>query len=164
MKHLKYLKYVLIHKWFVFIAGRALGVSLWRIIKHDWSKFTPTEWFAYANYFYTDNGDLLKFRKAWLHHIHKNDHHPQHHILINDDDGTTPLPMTEQQIREMLADWFSAGHTQYLVNEDLNKVFPDMLRWWSERGSHYIYHDETRQRILELIPVVQERIESKYYR
>lgn len=50
--HWLYLKYVIRHKYFVFVAGRALGVSRWRLIKHDWSKFLPSEWFAYVNYFY----------------------------------------------------------------------------------------------------------------
>lgn len=34
---------ILKHKWFVLLAGLEVGVPLWRLIIHDWSKFTPAE-------------------------------------------------------------------------------------------------------------------------
>lgn len=51
-KHWKYLKYVVRHKWYVFLACRQLGVPLWQSIIHDWTKFLPREWFPYVRYFY----------------------------------------------------------------------------------------------------------------
>ena len=42
--HLRYLGYVVRHKWFVFRAGLRTGAPLWRLVIHDWSKFTPAEW------------------------------------------------------------------------------------------------------------------------
>lgn len=62
--HLQYLKYVLLHKLYVFAAGVAvarihnhLGIFgwigwLWRLIRHDWSKFLPSEWTPYVENFY----------------------------------------------------------------------------------------------------------------
>jgi hypothetical protein len=50
--HWKYLKYVLRHKWFVFLECLKLGVPLWIAITHDWDKFMPDEWFAFVNHFY----------------------------------------------------------------------------------------------------------------
>lgn len=52
MSHLRYLRYVLAHKWFVFIAGLRTGAPLWRLVIHDWSKLTPREWGAYVASFY----------------------------------------------------------------------------------------------------------------
>jgi len=53
--HLKYLSYVVRHKWFVFLAGlRVGGIPLWRLLIHDWSKFTPAEWRPYVQSFYTN--------------------------------------------------------------------------------------------------------------
>lgn len=37
--HLRYLSYVLRHKWYVAVAGIALGVPLWRLVLHDWTTF-----------------------------------------------------------------------------------------------------------------------------
>jgi hypothetical protein len=50
--HAKYLSYVVRHKWFVFLAGLKTGAPLWRLIIHDWSKFTPAEWGPYVRNFY----------------------------------------------------------------------------------------------------------------
>jgi hypothetical protein len=92
--HARYAAYVFTHKWYVFKAGRVLGVPLWRLVRHDWSKFTPAEWGPYARHFYGDAGrrhqaetkdkpyrnigDDAAFQAAWQHHIEKNDHHYQH--------------------------------------------------------------------------------------
>lgn len=56
--HLRYLRYVLLHKWYVFRAGVALNGWtprwVWRLLIHDLSKFRPSEWQAYADSFYRD--------------------------------------------------------------------------------------------------------------
>lgn len=61
-KHLNYLKYVVRHKWYVFLACRELGVPFWQSVVHDASKFRPSEWFPYVNYFYglPKVGDLVE--------------------------------------------------------------------------------------------------------
>jgi hypothetical protein len=41
MKHVRYLSYVVRHKWFVLLAGIKTGAPLWRLLIHDWSKFAP---------------------------------------------------------------------------------------------------------------------------
>lgn len=57
-KHLGYLRYVLIHKLYVFVAGFALrGLDPWfllRLVIHDASKFRPSEWRPYATFFYSE--------------------------------------------------------------------------------------------------------------
>lgn len=42
--HWNYFKYVIRHKWFVFIAGLQTGAPLWRLIIHDWTKFLLQMW------------------------------------------------------------------------------------------------------------------------
>lgn len=106
-RHLLYLKYVLRHKWFVFLACLELRVPIWNAIFHDWSKFLPVEWFAYVNYFYgekvqDENGfQTLKdgkltpimvapievrraFDRAWNAHQKRNKHHWQFWLLTPD--------------------------------------------------------------------------------
>lgn len=116
IKHFKYLKYLIRHKYFVFIAGVRVDVSWWRLIIHDWSKFMPIEWFAYVNTFYGEFRyaerpfKLIKeFDLAWLHHQHCNPHHWQYWILKNDDGTTKTLEMPDKFVREMVADWAGAG-------------------------------------------------------
>lgn len=108
-KHLKYLGYVIRHKYFVFVAGLQTGAPLWRLIIHDWSKFTPREWRAYATKFHGRTPSFgalraryggrpndeqnakdykaavdLAFNYAWLSHQHRNPHHWQHWLLAED--------------------------------------------------------------------------------
>lgn len=95
--HLKYLSYVLRHKWYVFVACLSYGL-IWRGIIHDWTKFLPCEWFPYVDYFYgqkpTDMGatgynhqvnqDDTAFNRAWNHHQKANSHHWQYWLLTYD--------------------------------------------------------------------------------
>ena len=149
--HLKYLKYVLRHKWFVYVAGRHLGVSIWRLFKHDWHKFLPSEWNPYVAYFYgptvalkdTEPDDYkywsarepvcAAFNHAWNLHQKRADHHWQFWLITMDSGETQCLQMSEQATREMVADWYGAGRAitgkweaeeWYLKNRDKIKLFP----------------------------------------
>lgn len=92
MKHFKYLKYVLKHKWFVFIECCRLGIPV-RGLLHDLSKFRPSEWFPYVEKFYGGWKDIDAFHPvtesfsyAWLLHQHRNPHHWQYWLLRNDNE------------------------------------------------------------------------------
>ena len=104
-KHMKYLRYVLLHKWYVFIECCKLGIP-WRGLKHDWTKFLPSEWFPYVDNFHGDKvgtgefrtlGDGSKeevmeptekiksaFDRAWNHHQKRNSHYWQYWLLTYD--------------------------------------------------------------------------------
>jgi len=128
-KHFKYFSYVIRHKWFVMIECFKMGL-IWRGLVHDWSKFLPGEWLAYANHFYGPgseerkkekeknkaykpyNTDDQKFDFFWLLHQKRNDHHWQWWVLPEDDGGVYALPMKEKAIIEMICDWRGAGRAQ----------------------------------------------------
>lgn len=132
-KHIQYFRYLVRHKWFVLLAGLKVGVSPWRLIKHDWSKFLPCEWFPYVESFYGVKRELRNdwraremrilghwitksreevqdaFNTAWLHHQHLNDHHWQHWVLREDSGSVKVLDMPLECVAEMIADWAGAG-------------------------------------------------------
>lgn len=113
-RHLAYLWYVVRHKWFVFKASRVTGMSIWRALVHDMSKFLPDEWFPYSCTFYKSDGskqyvETDDFNMAWLKHQHRNKHHWQYWVLTFDDGGSSPVEMPLKYIREMVADWIGAG-------------------------------------------------------
>lgn len=153
-KHLQYLNYVMRHKWFVFWACLQIGGLrlLWRGLIHDWTKFLPSEWFPYVNYFYGKpktsadgsvgynhqlNQDDTAFNVAWNHHQKRNDHHWQYWVLNFDDGGAVTLPMSDICRREMLADWRGAGRAQgrpktwewYEVNKQKMQLHPETRVW-----------------------------------
>lgn len=114
MKHLKYLNYLIRHKWFVFLAGIKFKAPLWRLIIHDWSKFLPSEWFPYAESFYggyKERPQHVKdaFDSAWNHHQKRNKHHFQYWVLIEDSGAIKPLEIPEKYLREIASDWSGAG-------------------------------------------------------
>lgn len=158
--HIAYLRYVLRHKWYVFLECRRLGIP-WLGIIHDWSKFRPGEWFPYVHSFYHPDGGSRKkgeatewydptrvsdeFDRAWLSHWHRNAHHWQHWKLVRDEDEDKLLDMPDKYRREMLADWRGAGRA-------LGK--PDTPAWYRKWSHKIRLHTETRRWIEEQINVV----------
>lgn len=105
------------HKLLVFKFGLKTGAPIWRLIIHDWTKFTPAELPHYANRFFGEEYGLeidhLKFALAWNHHHKRNSHHPEFWIPTTSHTMSTfpagkPLPMPEPVVREMVADWLAA--------------------------------------------------------
>lgn len=139
--HWRYLRAVLRHKWFVLLAG--LGkVPLWRLIIHDWSKFTPAEWGPYANAFYGSGGGKTgkpqgdtAFDRAWLHHQKFNAHHWQYWYLMEDSGKRYCLPMPSPYREEMVADWRGA-----------NRAYGDLTLsdWYRKTKGARELHPETR--------------------
>lgn len=98
IRHWKYLKYVLRHKWFVYREGRKLGLPRIMLIVHDWDKFLPDEWFPYARTFYTPAGksqyvESTAFAGAWMKHQHRNKHHWQYWLVVNLPDHNCAVPV-----------------------------------------------------------------------
>jgi hypothetical protein len=126
------------HKWFVFIECCKLGVP-WLGIIHDWSKFRPSEWRAYAQSFHgpweygeRPNWLINAFDTAWLHHQRRNKHHWQYWLLVQDDENDKIIPMPERYCREMLADWRGAGRA-YTGKDNTREWYLERLEKWSER-------------------------------
>jgi hypothetical protein len=144
MKHLKYLSYVLRHKWYVFVECCKMGIPL-RGLLHDISKFLPSEWFPYANYFYgKKHRPDPAFDFAWLLHQKRNPHHWQWWILQEDEGDVKIFPMPDKYRKEMLADWRGAGKA-------LGK--PDTKAWYLANKDRMILHPETRAWIEEQLGV-----------
>lgn len=144
MKHLRYAKYLLTHKfwvmWYCFQQG-----LFWQGIIHDWDKLIPWKWSAYANYFCRDKKRVKKeghfqrvrdiepehkaFKGAWESHFTMQPHHWQHWISTN---GKL-APMPSGFLLEMICDWKAASMAQgkgsdlkpwYKVNYDNIKLHP----------------------------------------
>lgn len=134
--HFKLLWVVLQHKYFVFKAGLKFNISLWRLIKHDLSKFSLTEFPAYARSFYGKRDRPDQFSKAWKHHQDKNDHHWEH--WIKDDE---PQEMPVQAAREMVADWIGAARA-YTGNWPYLRT---AWEWYRIKYPNIKLHPKTRE-------------------
>lgn len=158
--HLTFIKILLKHKYYVFIYCLKLKVPIHIALWHDMSKFSLIEYFAYVNKFgrslkeVTNNGKLYdpnsqpyEFQKAWLHH-QRNKHHWQAWCSIADGGKLVPIDMPEVYIKEMIADWISAGKTYSTKS--------DPVEWYNEHKDKLIFTDNTRKLI--------EKILQEYFR
>lgn len=124
---------------------------------HDRSKYMSDEYLAYDDYFYggSKSYDVVqKFRKAWLTHIHRNPHHWQHWVLINDDpsEGEIIMEMPYEYIVEMICDWWAFSWAQC----DLNEIFT----WYAEHEKYMKLHDNTRKTVETILKKIKEKIEE----
>jgi hypothetical protein len=146
-RNLAYFRYLALHKWYVYKAGRITEAPLFRLVVHDWSKLTPQEWFPYLNFFYPtmEVTPEIKaaFRLAFNHHIHWNRHHIQYWVSVSDDGKIRPQMMPEIYIREMVADWLGAGRA---ISGKWGAA-----EWYAKRRSSIPLHPKTKQRVEEIL-------------
>lgn len=134
-KHIKYLKYIIRHKFWVAYYCFKEGLIL-RGLLHDLSKFLPGEWFPYVNYFY-GKPDEEKFNIAWLRHQRCcNKHHWQWWILMQDEGITIVIKMPKRYALEMICDWRGAGRAQGHGD--------DIKEWYDKNKDKMKLHPETR--------------------
>lgn len=158
--HLRYLRYVILHKLAVFHAGwcmrRSVSQSLipwvWRLLIHDWSKLTIAEWTPYVDMFYGPKVGDIKAKKnafdlAWLHHIHANPHHWQHWILHEDSGRTLVLIPDAKYVDEMLADWMGAGPKAKLM--PMSERVAQTIVWYAKNGLNMQLREIVRVRVEE---------------
>jgi len=159
MKYLKYLRYLLIHIWYVRKACWKKGLY-WQGLIHDLSKFRPDEFIPYADFFYGEkpfkrnvigfyNPNITEnpaFQYAWLLHQKRNKHHWQFWVLPNDDGTLVVLPMPHKYRLEMLCDWWGASmalgykgwcRTWYEKNKNNMQLHPETRAWVEENVSDF---------------------------
>lgn len=121
----------------------------WQIcFAHDQSKSEPDEYKAYDAYFYGGNRSysvVRAYEKAWLIHLHRNPHHWQHWILINDDpkEGELILEMPYNYIVEMICDWWAFSWQKGKLDE--------IFSWYDEHSEYMKLHPTTRKTIENIL-------------
>ena len=112
MKALKHIKLVMKHKWVVFKLCCKVGIP-WRGFMHDWSKFSPTEFFESIKYYDGHRSPISVckehkgYSKSWLHHKGRNKHHPEYWIDMSLPYKTVIMPY--KYAAEMICDKMAAG-------------------------------------------------------
>lgn len=118
------------------------GIGEWNTnFAHDASKSEEDEYKAYDAYFYGRNRSyqvVQDFNRAWLLHIHRNPHHWQHWVLINDDpkEGEILLDMPMEYIIEMICDWWS-------FSWKTGNLF-EIFKWYEEHKDYIKLSKRTR--------------------
>lgn len=134
---------------------RGLIDAVENIVDHDKSKNEPDEYFAYDRYFYGNNRSYQvcqDFNYAWLIHLHRNPHHWQYWVLINDDpkEGENILDMPLNYIIEMVCDWWAFSWAK----GDLTEIF----KWYDERKDYIKLSDKTRKTVESILAAIKEEL------
>lgn len=122
---------------------------------HDLSKDFEDEYKAYDAYFYGNNVSYQvaeDFKYAWLKHIHRNPHHWQHWILINDDpnEGTVVLDMPYNYIIEMICDWWAFSWK----NMQLGEIFD----WYVKHSKYMKLSIKTRVKVNDILNKISDKL------
>ncbi len=160
MKYFKYLRYLLKHIYYVRQECWKRGLY-WRGLVHDLSKFLPSEFVPYSNFFYgksakpirdktgyykpTDTGDKA-FDFAWLLHQKRNRHHWQWWILPEDEGGVKVLNIPEPFLTEMICDWIGAGKAQGHFSPPEDSML-ETKKWWIANNHKMQLHVNTKRNI-----------------
>ena len=136
-KYIKYFKYIIEHKKNITKAYKEYFPNSKKHVTkglfHDLSKFSPVEFFAYANYFYGKKTDktINDFKKATKHHYKHNKHHWNH--WIGED-------MKISDIEDMVVDWTAMGYKFGNTPQEyyLNNYFNFDMTYYTRMMTEYI--------------------------
>lgn len=109
------------------------------------------EYHAYNAYFYDEERTKLveqNFDRAWLLHIHRNPHHWQYWILIEDGGRMLALDMDYQYIIEMICNWWSFSWK----SGNLLEIFD-----WYEK-EHMLLSDNTRRTVEYILRMMKDKL------
>lgn len=133
----------------------------WQIcFNHDVSKTKPDEYEYYDAYFYGGNRSyqvVQDFNYAWLVHIHRNPHHWQYWVLINDNPilGEIILDMPSKYIIEMICDWWSFGWN----TGNLYEIFS----WYEQRRDYIKLSEKTRIEVEYVLNLMRVKLDEMPY-
>lgn len=124
---------------------------------HDRSKDSVAEYEPYDAYFYGKNKSyevVQNFKRAWLHHIHRNPHHWQYWVLINDDpgEGEVILDMDREYIIEMICDWWAFSWKK----GNLYEIFS----WYDQHKAYMKLSPKTRKTVEDILDHIREKLDE----
>lgn len=122
---------------------------------HDQSKNDEDEYEAYDAYFYGNNRSyevVQNYQRAWLLHIHRNPHHWQYWVLINDDpkEGEIVLEMPYDYIIEMICDWWAFSWAK----GNLKEIFA----WYDEHSKYMKLAPNTRKTVENILNAIKSKL------
>jgi len=144
------------HKWLVFKLCVRAGIP-WRGFMHDWSKYSPTEFWESVKYYTGKRSPIFYckqengYSKAWLHHKGRNKHHYEYWYDYTAPEQTPIIPY--KYAVEMICDTFAAGIT-YKGKEWTQSY---QKEYW-ERTKHLV---KLNPKIFNLLTDVYDQVAEK---
>ncbi len=143
------------HKWVVFKLCCKVGEP-WRGFWHDFSKYSPTEFWESAKYYVGTHSPITEAKKdkgyseAWLHHKGRNRHHAEYWVDDRAPDSTPVIPY--KYTVEMLCDKLAAG----IIYEGKKWTKEYELEYWSKEKEHIRLNQKTKNFLTEVLEQVAQ--------
>ena len=143
------------HKWVVFKLCCKVGEP-WRGFWHDFSKYSPTEFWESAKYYVGTHSPITEAKKdkgyseAWLHHKGRNRHHAEYWVDDRAPDSTPVIPY--KYTVEMLCDILAAG----IIYEGKKWTKEYELEYWSKEKEHIRLNQKTKNFLTEVLEQVAQ--------
>jgi hypothetical protein len=139
---------------------------LWQGLRHDLSKYSPTEFWAGVKY-YTgvkspNEGERKEcgYSLAWMHHKGRNRHHYEYWSDYNlETKRNEPVEMPYNYVAEMFCDRVAASK---VYNKEAYKQ-SDPLEYFNQRKPHRSINLKTRDEIEKLLVMLAEEGEDKVF-
>ena len=154
------------HRHMVIRHCRKAGI-LWQGLRHDLSKYSPTEFFAGVRYY--QNGkrspneaerEALGYSLAWMHHKGRNRHHYEYWTDMNRETKCyEPVPMPRRYFVEMVMDRRAACMTYQ------GKAYRDdsALQYFERSREKDLMHPETSRQLRFILGMLAEKGEAETF-
>ena len=136
-------------------------------IMHDWSKYSPTEFWRGARYYQGNRSpnaaerEAKGYSAAWMHHKGRNRHHFEYWTDLSPVTRTyEPVDMPVRYLCEMVADRIAACKTyQGAAYTDASP-----LQYLDRANESRLVHPQTMKRLRFLLTMLAERGEKETFR
>ena len=155
-KIFKHIKLVSKHKWVVFKLACKVGIP-WRAFMHDWSKFSPEEFWESVKYYNGKKSPIIVckqkngYSKAWLHHKGRNKHHTEYWYDTNAPEPTPIMPY--EYVAEMLCDKMAAG----IIYQGKKWTKEYELSYWLKEKDKVLVNPKIKDLVTECMTQVAEK-------
>ena len=137
----------------------------WQGLRHDLSKYSPTEFLPGARYYQGNRSpnekerEVLGYSVAWMHHKGRNKHHFEYWNDYNPKEKRVmPVKMPARDLAEMFCDRLAASKVyagdQYQQDHSLRYFQNSNAR---KRG---MLHPETEAKLMELLEILAQQGEE----
>jgi len=135
---------------------------LWQGLRHDLSKYSPTEFFAGVKYYQGNRSpnekerETLGYSLAWMHHKGRNRHHFEYWTDYNPKTKQVcPVKMPARFVAEMFCDRVAAS--KIYKGADYDTRCPLQYFQNSTSRKRGCLHPETEQQLMHLLEVLAEQ-------
>lgn len=140
---------------------------LWQGLRHDLSKYSPTEFIPGVKYYSgkrsPNEGEREEYGYsfAWMHHKGRNKHHFEYWVDYNlDTKRYEPVEMPYNYVAEMYCDRLAASK----IYNGNNYKQTDPLNYFNRRKPHRSIHLKTREEIEKLLIMTAEKGEEEAFK